>query len=394
MKATFPLPPGATLGLMGGGQLGRMFAQSAATLGYRVLVLEKNDCPAAEVAADQIQAAYTDPNALRTMKERVAAVTTEFENVPAQALAELAAGEAGCVTAPASHAVSIAQDRLAEKSFLEHTAGVPVAPHAAVLAEKDVDSLSPDLFPGILKTTRLGYDGKGQRTVRNPDEARRAFLAMGGVPCILEKRLALVNEVSVIVARSLAGDAVTFPVFENHHKNGILAETVVPARVDDELAQKARGYAATIAHALQYTGVLCVEFFIVEGGRIVANEMAPRPHNSGHATIEACLTSQYEEQVRAMAGLPLGPTDLVQPAVMLNILGDVWYETRDDREVKREPDWAGVLAVPGAKLHLYGKTEARHARKMGHVTCVGKTLEAALDCAKAVAAVLHMDEPV
>ena len=394
MKSAFPLQPGATLGLMGGGQLGRMFAQAAATMGYHVAVLEKSDCPASEVSATHVKAAYTDTAALREMKTLTAAVTTEFENVPADALALLATGDDGCITAPAADAVSIAQDRLDEKHFLEATAGVPVAPHAAVLSETDADSLSEDLFPGILKTTRLGYDGKGQATVRTKDDVKAAFRAMGAVPCILEKRLPLASEVSVIVARGMTGDAVTFPVFENHHKNGILAETVVPARVAESISDEVRGYAEKIAHALHYTGVLCIEFFILENGRVVANEMAPRPHNSGHATIEACVTSQFEEQVRAMAGLPLGNTDLVQPAVMLNILGDVWYETKDGVETKREPAWANVLAVPGAKLHLYGKTEARRARKMGHVTCVGKTVEEALSCAKKVAAILHMYEPV
>lgn len=394
MKSAFPLLPGATLGLMGGGQLGRMFAQAAATMGYHVAVLEKSDCPASEVSATHVKAAYTDTAALREMKTLTAAVTTEFENVPADALALLAAGDDGCVTAPAADAVSIAQDRLDEKHFLEATAGVPVAPHAAVLREEDADELSDDLFPGILKTTRLGYDGKGQTTVRSKADVKAAFRAMGGVACILEKRLPLASEVSVIVARGMTGDAVTFPVFENHHKNGILAETVVPARVAESISEEVRGYAEKIAHALHYTGVLCIEFFILEDGRVVANEMAPRPHNSGHATIEACVTSQFEEQVRAMAGLPLGSTDLVQPAVMLNILGDVWYETKDGADVKREPAWADVLAVPGAKLHLYGKTEARRARKMGHVTCVGKTVEEALSRAKQVAAILHMDEPV
>lgn len=378
---------------MGGGQLGRMFAQSAATLGYRVAVLEKNACPASEVSDQHIAAAYTDPAALASMKKITAAVTTEFENVPADALTHLATGEDACITAPAADAVSVAQDRLTEKTFLEKTAGIPVAPHAAVLSEADAGNLSEDLFPGILKTTRLGYDGKGQTTVRSRDDVKAAFREMGSVPCILEKRLALAAEVSVIVARGMTGDAVTFPVFENHHKNGILAETVVPARVPEKLSDEVRAYAEKVAHALHYTGVLCIEFFILEDGTVVANEMAPRPHNSGHATIEACVTSQFEEQVRAMAGLPLGNTDLVQPAVMLNILGDVWYEQKDGREVKREPAWADVLAVPGAKLHLYGKTDARHARKMGHVTCVGKTTDDALACAKKVAAILHMDDP-
>ena len=388
MKATFPLMPGSVLGLMGGGQLGRMFAQAAARMGYEVLVLEKGACPAAEVSAMHIDAAYTDPAALEAMASQTAAVTTEFENVPAEALSTLA--EKGCRTAPAAYAVSIAQDRLDEKTFLEKVAGVPVAPHAAVLSDEDIEGLDEALFPGILKTTRMGYDGKGQAQVADKREAHEAFKAMGGRFCILEKRLPLANEVSVIVCRGADGRAVTFPVCENHHRNGILAQTVIPARVPDEIAARARGYAETIAQALQYQGVLCIEFFVLTDGSIVANEMAPRPHNSGHATIEACETSQYEQQVRAMAGLPLGETTLVTPAVMLNILGDAWF---DEEGNKREPDWAGVLALPGIKLHLYGKKEARRARKMGHLTAIGENVETALARAKAAARVLGLPEP-
>lgn len=388
MKASFPLMPGSVLGLMGGGQLGRMFAQAAARMGYRVLVLEKGDCPAAEVSAFHLDAGYTDPAALDEMAAHTAAVTTEFENVPAESLSTLAAK--GCVTAPGSYAVSIAQDRLDEKTFLEKVAGVPVAPHAAVLSSEDIDNLDDSLFPGILKTTRMGYDGKGQTVVADKNEAREAFAAMGGKFCILEKRLALANEVSVIVCRSLKGETVTFPVCENHHRHGILAQTVIPARVPDAVANQARKYAATIADALQYQGVLCIEFFVLADGSIVANEMAPRPHNSGHATIEACETSQYEEQVRAMTGMPLGATTLVTPAVMLNILGDAWF---DETGAKREPDWEKLLALPGIKLHLYGKKEARRARKMGHLTAIGSTVEEALSRAKAAAAVLGLPEP-
>lgn len=388
MKANFPLMPNATLGLMGGGQLGRMFAHAAEKLGYRVCVLEKGSCPASEVSAEHIDAGYEDPTALEMMKRSTAAVTTEFENVPAASLSALAQD---CVTAPAAHAVAIAQDRLDEKTFLEKVAGVPVAPHAAVLSVEDIDGLDESLFPGILKTTRLGYDGKGQATVRTKDEARRAFEAMGGKFCILEKRLPLKRECSVIVARSLDGkQTVTFPVCENHHINGILAQTVIPARIDEAVSDRARAYAKRIADALCYTGVLCIEFFILEDDSVVANEMAPRPHNSGHATIEACETSQFEQQVRAMTGLPLGETTLVTPAVMLNILGDVWF---DESGNKRTPAWDKVLCIPGAKLHLYGKNDARRARKMGHCTVIAPTVDEALARAKQVAAVLGMPEP-
>lgn len=390
MKATFPLVPGSKLGLLGGGQLGRMFAQSAAQLGYKVVVLEKGACPAADVSPEHLNASYTDEDALADLKARVAAVTTEFENVPANTLERLADGDDGVFTAPAGSSVAIAQDRLVEKSFLEKTAGVPVAPHAAVLSEADCNALDASLFPAILKTTRLGYDGKGQTTVLSVEQAREAFKNMGSVPCILEKRLDLAKEVSVIVARGRNGDVRTFPVSENHHRNGILAVSVLPARISDALADTARSYAARIIEALNYYGVLCIEFFVLKDNTIVANEMAPRPHNSGHATIEACVTSQYEQQVRAMTGLPLGDTSQVCATVMLNILGDVWFDANDNRI---EPNWAGVLAVTGAKLHLYGKAEARRARKMGHVTVIGDSVEQALSRAKEVAVVLGLPEP-
>ena len=391
MKTTFPLTQGSVLGLMGGGQLGRMFAQAAASMGYKVAVLEKGSCPASEVSAIHIDATYTDPSALAQLQLTVAAVTTEFENVPANALSTLAIGPSSCITAPAGAAVAIAQDRLDEKSFLENVAKVPVAPHQAVLSVEDADMIDESLLPGILKTTRLGYDGKGQATVRNKEDVRRAFVEMGNKACILEKRLSLKKEISVIVARGLDGSSETFPVCENHHKNGILAQTVLPARIDEKFAEKARAYATQIVNALEYHGVLCIEFFVLDDDTVVANEMAPRPHNSGHATIEACSTSQYEQQVRAMTGMPLGDTTLVTPAVMLNILGDAWF---DEDGTMHEPNWSGVLAIAGAKLHLYGKREARRSRKMGHVTVIGPTIEVALQRAKQVAAVLGLPEPL
>lgn len=225
MQANFPLPPGSVLGLLGGGQLGRMFAQAAASMGYKVKVLEKGECPASEVSAYHIDAAYTDKKAIEELRQTTAAVTTEFENVPAEVLSALAA-DGACVTAPASHAVAIAQDRIDEKTFLQSVAGVPVAPHAALLSADDADSLDASLFPAILKTARMGYDGKGQRSVNNIAETKAAFAELGNRVCILEKKLSLAKEVSVIVVRSLTGETVTFPLFENVHRNGILATTV------------------------------------------------------------------------------------------------------------------------------------------------------------------------
>lgn len=390
MQAKFPLPPGSVLGLLGGGQLGRMFAQAAASMGYKVKVLEKGQCPASEVSAYHIDAAYTDKKAIEELRQTTAAVTTEFENVPAEVLSALSADNA-CVTAPAAQAVAVAQDRIDEKTFLESVAGVPVAPHAALLSAEDANLVSPSLFPAILKTARMGYDGKGQRSVNSIAETKAAFAELGNQVCILEKKLSLAKEVSVIVVRSLSGETVTYPLFENVHRNGILATTVFPARVSDEVSRQVREYAARIADTLQYKGVLCIEFFVLTDGTVAANEMAPRPHNSGHVTIEAAVTSQFEQQARAMAGLPLGDTSALCHGVMLNILGDLWF---DENDTLREPNWTELLKIEGVKLHLYGKAQARRARKMGHVTVVAPTQDEALARAKRAAAVLGLPEPM
>ena len=385
MKDIKALPPGSWLGMMGGGQLGRMFSTAASRMGYHVAVLDPGSVsPAGEVSAKWIQKGYKDHEALDEMASLCPAVSTEFENVPAASLAYLA--EKGSRTAPLAEAVAISQDRNKEKAFIT-AAGVPVAPNMPILSEEDCMKADPELFPAILKTARLGYDGKGQVGVDRPEDLLAAYMSLGKVDCILEKKLKLATECSVIVCRGLDGESATFPVFENHHIGGILAETVLPARIPFETAAEARSGATRIANAMKYVGVLCVEFFVLEDGSVIANETAPRPHNSGHATIEACVTSQYEQQVRTMAGLPLGSTKLLAPAVMLNILGDAWIAAGG------EPDWAKALAIPGVKLHLYGKTEARKGRKMGHVTCVGETQQEALERAKKAAAILHLPEP-
>ncbi len=297
-------------------------------------------------------------------------------------------GTAFCLHPPAF------SDRLAQVAaevFQKVEGGLPVAPHAALLSADDADSLDASLFPAILKTARMGYDGKGQRSVNNIAETKAAFAELGNRVCILEKKLSLAKEVSVIVVRSLTGETVTFPLFENVHRNGILATTVFPARVTDEVSQKVRDYAARIAETLQYKGVLCIEFFVLTDGSVSANEMAPRPHNSGHVTIEAAVTSQFEQQVRAMTGLPLGDTSALCHGVMLNLLGDLWFDENDNH---REPNWAELLKIEGVKLHLYGKAEARRARKMGHVTILGATEKEALARAKRAAAVLGLPEPL
>ncbi|TSE25842.1 N5-carboxyaminoimidazole ribonucleotide synthase [Tepidimonas sediminis] len=360
----------ATLGVLGGGQLGRMFVHAAQAMGFQAAVLDPDPAsPAGRVADVHVATAYDDEQGLAQLMQRCEAVTTEFENVPAQVLASLAAHRP---VAPGAAAVAVAQDRRAEKAHFAASArssGIGPAPHAVIEAEADLARVPESLLPGILKTARLGYDGKGQRRVTRRDELAVAWAELGRVPCVLERQLALRDELSVIVARGADGAMVALPVQRNLHRHGILAVTEVfdgllPAR----LAQQALAATQAIAAELGYVGVLCVEFFVVDDGSadgaLVVNEMAPRPHNSGHYSIDACDVSQFELQVRALAGLPLVAPRAHSAAVMLNLLGDLWW--RDGEPVT--PDWAGVLALPGVHLHLYGKLDARPGRKMGHLT--------------------------
>lgn len=373
------------IGLMGGGQLGRMMIQAAHQLGQQVAVLDPDaHGPAAQIADRVIVASYDDFGALTQLAQHAKVFTTEFENVPAKSLRFLAKTGA---TMPDAHSVAIAQDRIDEKRFIA-SVGVDVAPHAVVLRPEDFNGLASDLFPGILKSARLGYDGKGQHKVSSVAEAKAAWESMGRVACVLEKMLPLEREISVICARDAQGHIATFPVGENTHRHGILAVTQVPARVSDEVTTRARQAAGAIIDALGYVGVLCVEFFVLAGNRLVANEMAPRPHNSGHYSIEACSASQFEQQVRICAGLPLAPIELLSPAVMLNVLGDAWFKNSD---TPVEPDWNAVRAQQGVYLHLYGKSDPRIGRKMAHVTCLGDTLTQARQRAQAVAEILGLD---
>ena len=378
--------PPTWLGVMGGGQLGRMFAHAAQAMGYKVAVLEPAaTCPAGEVAERLINADYTDSVALGQLSALCAAVTTEFENVPADSMKLLAHGS---FVAPNGACVAIAQDRIAEKRFFVDCApqsGVMPAPHKVIASLEDIEAIGDDLLPGILKTVRMGYDGKGQVRVKSREDVRAAFEAMQGVTCLLEKMLPLAYEVSVLTARGADGASVVYPIAENVHRDGILFTTTVPGpNVSAQCAQRAQDAARTIVAQLGYVGVLCIEFFVLEDGTLVVNEMAPRPHNSGHYTIDACVTSQFAQQVRAMARLPLGDCRQHSPAVMLNILGDVWF----DGDSVREPAWDQVLALPGAFLHLYGKDDPRRGRKMGHVTFVATTLEAAQERLQAACAIL------
>jgi len=376
--------PGGWLGLLGGGQLGRMFAMAAQSLGYRVCVLDPDrDGPAASVADDHIEADYLDAPALESLALQCPAITTEFENVPAQSLAFLAEHS---FTTPSAESVAVAQDRIAEKRFVA-SCGIAVVPHAVIESVEDFASTSDDLYPGILKASRMGYDGKGQARVANRAEAVEAFASLGG-SAVLEKRLELAFEVSVIVARGDDGATAIYAPAENLHREGILAVSTVPSpQITPTLEADVVAATLRIAHALDYVGVLCVEFFIVrdaDGLAVRVNEIAPRPHNSGHYTINACVTSQFSQQARIVAGLPLGDVRRHSAAVMINLLGDLWFESEEHEA--REPDWSAVLRHPGANLHLYGKREARRGRKMGHVTVVAPNADDARRIALDVAA--------
>ncbi len=366
------IPPGQTLGLLGGGQLGRMFTLRAREMGYEVVVLEPDPLsPAGAVATRHIQAPYDDRTALEDLARSAAAVTTEFENVPAVALEYLSAHT---LCRPSAAAVAICQDRITEKTFLRST-GLATADFDAVESLADLPRAWDRIgAPALLKTSRLGYDGKGQAVVQNYEEAEAAFGRFRHVPCVLERRLALESEVSVVLARAEDGSVVPFPVGENVHVGGILHTTVVPAAVAPGLADAAVTTAIAVANRLDYVGVLGVEMFVAEGGRIFLNELAPRPHNSGHYTMDACGVDQFEQQVRCLADLPLGEPRLLSPVCMVNLLGDRW--------AAGEPDWAAALAIPGVRLHLYGKKEARPGRKMGHLNCLAQSPAEALQIAE------------
>ena len=384
------IAPGATLGVMGGGQLGRMFVHAAQQMGYFVAVLDADPAsPAGLVAQYHIQADYLDEQGLAQLMQRCAAITTEFENVPAQALVTLGAHRP---VAPGAQAVAVCQDRATEKTHFERC-GVPCAPWAWLESAAQLAAVDDALLPGILKTARLGYDGKGQVPVNGRAELAAAWAGLGQVPCVLEKRLALQHEVSVIVARGAGGEAVHFPVQQNLHRGGILAVTQVPApNVAPALQQRAVEAAQRLAASMDYVGVLCVEFFVLRDGTLVANEMAPRPHNSGHHTIDACDLSQFDLQVRAMTGAPLSVPRLHSPCVMLNLLGELWFRAAGgDSARETAPDWAGVLALPGVHLHLYGKVNARPGRKMGHLTVTAADAAAARTVALQAAALLGIE---
>jgi 5-(carboxyamino)imidazole ribonucleotide synthase len=359
--------PGATVGVLGGGQLGRMFTLQARTMGYHVVVLDPDPAsPAGSVADRHIQAHYEDPEALATFSALCAAVTTEFENVPAEAFERLSETT---IVRPPGVAVATSQDRIAEKTFLRNH-GIPTANFRPV---RDVAELRTAVaalrLPALLKTSRFGYDGKGQALIETEQDGILAFERLGRVPCILEERVVLEGELSIVLARGADGDVAPFPAAENRHRDGILETSVVPARVPDSLAREARELSTGLAEEMEYVGVLGVELFVT-GGRLLVNEMAPRPHNSGHYTLDACSVDQFEQQLRALCGLPLARAWLLSPVAMINLLGELWSNG--------EPRWEEALRRPGVRLHLYGKSEARPGRKMGHLNCLGPDPDRAL----------------
>ena len=381
-----PILPPAWLGILGGGQLGRMFIHEAQSLGYKVCVLDPDPLsPGGAVAEKHLCADYGDEKALSEMANLCAAVSTEFENVPSKTLDYFQ--EKGIFVAPMGQCVSIAQDRVLEKEFLQQCAsssGIGPVLYCVIQSQNDLITVPSQLFPGILKTAQMGYDGKGQVNVSDADELAVAWQGLGENACVLEKRMPLAFEVSALIVRAHDGQVTAYPIAENIHRNGILHTSTVPSpslAKHPELSKKIIAASFEIAKKMEYVGVLCVEYFVLTDGSVVVNEIAPRPHNSGHYTMDACVTSQFEQQVRAMARLPLGDVTLMEPVAMLNILGDVWF----DQNQVIEPAWHHVLAHPSAKLHLYGKATPKIGRKMGHINCLGKGIQEAKDACIAVA---------
>lgn len=362
------LPP-STLGILGGGQLGRMFASAASAMGYDVVVFDPDESsPAGRIASQHICAEYNDESALDSLADLCDVLTIEFENIPLKTLRYL---ENKIAVYPASNAIEIAQNRVKEKNFMQ-SIGLKTAPFSVIESVSDCESVTKDLFPAILKTTEFGYDGKGQVVCASISDLKEAFMNLGQVACVLENKIALKTEISVIVCRGLNGRSEFFPVAENQHINGILDTSIVPANVPELIAKRAQKQALKVADELNYCGILAIEFFISSSNDLLINEMAPRPHNSGHYTMDACVSSQFEQQVRMMCQLAPGSCRLLSPVVMWNVLGDIWP---DDEQ----PDWSYVLQQGMNKLYLYGKKHARNGRKMGHINVLCADVEQGID---------------
>jgi 5-(carboxyamino)imidazole ribonucleotide synthase len=364
-----PVLPGATVGVLGSGQLGRMFAIAARRMGYRVHTFSPDaDTPTGQVADLEVIAPYDDLDAVRRFASNVGVVTFEFENVPAPTAA--AAAEHAPVR-PKGEVLHITQHRIREKTFLSNH-GFPLTPYRTIVTHDDLSRAVADLgCPSILKTADFGYDGKGQVRIASPEQAETAWVSIGSVPAVLEAFISFECEVSVVAARGADGSYADWGVIENRHCNHILDISIAPAAVGESVVRQAREITRAVLETLDVVGVLCVEFFVEPGGRLLINELAPRPHNSGHLTFDASVTSQFEQQLRAVCGLPLGSTELVRPAAMANLLGDIWNA--------HEPNWLAACAFPNVKLHLYGKLAPRPGRKMGHLTALAPDPDAALD---------------
>ena len=381
MSQTDTILPGATLGVMGSGQLGRMFAIEALKMGYRVHTFSPDsDSPTGQVADREVTASYDDEAAVRDFAKGIAVLTFEFENVPSRTV-EWAAEH--CLVRPAGRVLHICQHRLREKEFLA-VAGLPIAPFRKVTTAAELAAAAGELgLPGVLKTAAFGYDGKGQRKLQPGDDLAAAWLPFSGAPAVLEGFVSFEREISVLVCRGVDGAMATWPVCENEHANHILDITYCPARIPESIAANARALAERVALALDLVGVLAVELFLLADGNLVINELAPRPHNSGHFSFDASVTSQFAQQVRAVCGLPLGSTDSMQPAAMSNLLGDVWLDSASGT-----PNWAAALKIPGVHLHLYGKAEAKRGRKMGHITATDSDVNEAAHKARMARAAL------
>jgi 5-(carboxyamino)imidazole ribonucleotide synthase len=373
MTAGNPILPGAILGVMGSGQLGRMFAIAARRMGYRVHTFSPEyDTPTGQVADHELTARYEDEAAVRAFARGVAVLTFEFENVPSQTVVWAAEH---CPVRPAGRVLHLCQHRVREKEHLT-AAGLPIAPYRRVASAVELAEAAAAIgLPAVMKTAAFGYDGKGQRKLAPGDDLAAAWAAFAGAPAVLEKFIPFEREISVLVARGLDGAMTTWPVCENEHAHHILDLTYCPARIPAAIAQRARDLAEAVARSLNLVGVLAVEMFLRPDGEILINELAPRPHNSGHGSFDGSVTSQFEQQVRAVCGLPLGATDLLQPTAMANLLGDLWEHG--------EPNWAAALAHPAVKLHLYGKADPKRGRKMGHLVAFGRDVAEAADRVRA-----------
>ncbi len=375
---TSPLLPGAAVGVVGGGQLGRYFVLEARRLGFVTWVLDPDaNAPAMQLAEYTIVANYDDTDALTKLGTACEAVTVEFENVPAQSLEQLSRL---CQIAPSADNIRIAQDRdLEKRTAIQH--GLTPVPYATIVYNGDIaEAVESVGLPAILKTARLGYDGKGQVVCHSVADVASAFDAVDGVLCVLERRIELQAEISVILARGFDHDVAVFPVARNVHVKGVLSTSTVPAALDNAVLDNAERQARELADGLDYHGVLAVEFFVDEQGNVLFNEMAPRPHNSGHYSLDATVCSQFEQQLRVLCRWPLGSTALLSPVCMLNLLGDAW--------VNGPPDWSAAFSKTGAHIHLYGKAEARAGRKMGHVNCLDNSAAAALASAETLLGIL------